>query len=158
MKFHDKSVKDFTQELLAEGLDSHKIAELFHAIEAHENPREIYWERSTYEQHLKSEDRVFYTEEKGELTSFIFYQEVKPEIEVTHWAVKHKGCGEGGAVFGLFLSQIASRAYKIILECGEWNKRALYLYAAFQFNKVAFRPKYYRTGEGAWILERSHNS
>lgn len=158
MSFYDKSLKDFAAELAEKSLSREKTAEIFWNIEAHYNAKENYWERKTYEEHLSSEDRVFYTEKNSELTSFIFYRWIAPEIEVTHWAVKYKGCGEGSVVLGLFLSQIASRSYKVTLECGEWNQRALKLYEVYLFNKVAFRPKYYRTGEGAWILERSHNS
>lgn len=158
MKFFDKSLKEFCFELAEKKLSSEMIADIFFKIEAHMNSREIYWEKKTYEQNLSSDDRVFYTEKEGEITAFIFYRWIVPEVEITHWAVKYKGCGEGGIVLGLFLSQIASRSYKVTLECGEWNQRALKLYEAFLFQKVAFRPKYYRTGEGAWILERSHNS
>ncbi len=158
MNFFDKKLQDFVTELSHKGLKHNEIANLFYKIETHEHSRDPYWLEQTYEQHFLSDDRIFYTEKNGEITSFIFYKWIEPELEVTHWAVKYKGCGEGGAVFSLFLSQIASRAYKITIECGEWNKSALKLYEAYLFNKVAFRPQYYRSGEGAWILERSHNS
>lgn len=158
MKFFDLSLESFVAQAKGKGLSAAQIAEIFFKIETHQNGRDPYWTTDSYEQHLTSDDRVFYTENKGEITGFIFYKSIEPEIEVTHWAVKFKGIGEGSVVLGLFLSQIASRAYKVILECGEWNQRALKLYEAFLFNKVAFRPKYYRSGEGAWILERNHNS
>jgi len=158
MSYFDKSLKEFSNELQNRKMTNHTIAEIFYKIETHGNPRESYWQLDNYEQHLKSDDRVFYIEKNGEFTAFIFYKWIEPEIEITHWAVKYKGCGEGGAAFSLFLSKIAARAYKVTLECGEWNQIALRLYEAYQFERVSFRPKYYRTGEGAWILQRSHNS
>lgn len=158
MNCFNKPLRIFTEELLKKGLSKKDIASFFYKIETHENPREAYWTENTYEQHLVSEDSIFYTEKNNEITSFIFYRLIEPELEVTHWAVKYKGCGEGGAVFSQFLAQVASHAYKVILECGEWNKSALKLYEAYHFERQAFRPQYYRSGEGAWILERSHNS
>jgi ribosomal protein S18 acetylase RimI-like enzyme len=163
LKFYDKTLRDFVEELLDRNLSRPEVASLLHKIETHQNSREAYWNEKTYDQHFLSDDRIFYTETDtaksgNEMTSFILYRWIDAELEITHWAVKYKGCGEGGAVLSLFLSQIASRAYKITLECGEWNQSALKLYEAYHFEKTAFRPQYYRTGEGAWILERSHNS
>ena len=106
VKFYDQSLSEFVQASQSRGLTPSEIARIFFQVEAHENLREPYWLQSTYEQHLTSSERIFYTElSRGkvtEISSFLFYQKIDPEIEITHWAVKYKGCGEGSAILSLF--------------------------------------------------------
>ena len=158
MNIFDKSLLEFVSEFADKKISEVELAKTFYQIEKNNNTRDPYWTEKQYLEHLKSSDRIFYSLEKGSLSGFVFYKSIPPELEVTHWSVLEKGCGQGTLLWGLFMSQVASKSHKVILECGEWNHRALKLYESFLFLKVAFRPSYYRSGEGAWIMERNHNS
>ena len=148
--FVDASLKDFSK-----NYENTELAKIFHEIEKNALTREPYWSEENYLSHiLSSDDRIFVMEEKESILAFIFYRQIASEIEVTHWSVLEKGKGKGTFFFKEFLNQKGKKSTKIILECGEWNHAAHSIYRNFGFNKSGFRPSYYRTGEGAWILER----
>jgi RimJ/RimL family protein N-acetyltransferase len=128
-------------------------------LEAHAFSREPYWSQKNYEDFFESSYRIYFTmDNKKELSAFIIYQLIDPDMEVLHWSVREKATGQGQLFFSLFLKKISIKYAKTLLECGEWNLPALAIYKKFGFQKNGFRPKYYRTGEGAWLLERSCSS
>lgn len=134
--------------------NSLNLAQTFLNIEKANNSSEPYWNEETYQTHLKSRDRVFGLIEKDKLKGFIFYKFIDHDLEITHWSVAEKGSGQGKLFFKEFMAQVGKKAQKIILECGEFNLAAHTIYKSFCFDKTGFRPSYYKSGEGAWIMER----
>jgi ribosomal protein S18 acetylase RimI-like enzyme len=148
--FVDASLKDFSK-----NYENTELAKIFHEIEKNALTREPYWSEENYLSHiLSSDDRIFLLKENKNIQAFIFYREIESEIEITHWSVREKSKGKGNLFFREFLSQCGKNFSKIILECGEWNKPAEAIYKKFAFAKTAFRPSYYKSGEGAWVMER----
>jgi ribosomal protein S18 acetylase RimI-like enzyme len=150
----DESLREFSK-----GFEVSDLAKIFYLIEKNALSRDPYWTEENYLAHiLSSEDRVFLLKENEKITAFVFYRVIVSEMEITHWSVLEKGKGRGAYFFKEFLAQCGKKATKIYLECGEWNKAADNIYKKFSFTKTGFRPSYYKTGEGAWVMERNLNS
>ena len=148
--FVDASLKDFSK-----NYENTELAKIFHELEKNALTREPYWSEENYLSHiLSSDDRIFFLKENKVVQAFVFYRQIDSEMEITHWSVRAKGFGKGSLFFKEFLNQQGKKAFKITLECGEWNKPAEAIYKKFAFAKTAFRPSYYKTGEGAWVMER----
>ena len=150
----DISLKEFSK-----NFENTELAKVFYDLEKYSLKRNPYWTEENYLSHiLSSEDRIFVFLEDKNILGFVFYRFIDSEMEVTHWSVREKGFGKGNLLFKEFLNQCGKKASKIILECGEWNKAADSIYKKFAFTKTGFRPSYYKTGEGAWVMERQLKS
>lgn len=150
----DRSLKEFSK-----GYELKELAKIFYEVEKNALSREPYWTEENYLSHiLSSEDRIFVFLYQENILGFVFYRLIDSEMEVTHWSVREKGFGKGSLLFKEFLNNCGKKPTKIILECGEWNKAAENIYKKFSFTKTGFRPSYYKTGEGAWVMERNLNS
>jgi len=115
------------------------------------------WSRSSFEfeihQNIYSFPMVL--EQKGQIIGYAIIWKIYEEFHIANLAI-HPDF-QGRKLGSYFLDQILKMkgdCRYALLEVRESNKRAIHLYEKFGFKTIMKRPKYYRNGETALVMQK----
>lgn len=94
---------------------------------------------------------------EGALVGFILFGVVAPEAEILTLCVdpSHRQRGAGYLLLTQAISLLAMRKiFRLFLDVARTNEAARALYAKAGFAETGMRPRYYRNGDDAILMER----
>lgn len=115
------------------------------------------WSPSFYRKEILENERAFYfvIEEEGKIIGFAGFWFVRGEIHITTVAVRpeYRGRKYGELLLCAIVDFALNKGADLIsLEVRASNIRAQRLYEKYGFVKTGLRPRYYESGEDAYIM------